>query len=280
MNEKITTIKNKVIISESEGYMNELKIFQNSEFGTIRTLSINNEPWFIGKDVASILGYSNTRKALNDHVDDEDKGVTKCDTLGGAQEMTIINESGLYSLILSSKLPKAKEFKRWVTSEVLPSIRKTGGYIAGANEMSDEEIMAKALLIGKRTIEQQKARIEQLESDTTRMKPKEIFADAVSASKQSILVGELAKLLRQNGVEIGQNKLFAWLRENGYLIKAKRSDYSMPTQRSMNMKLFEIKETAITHSDGHVSVNKTVKVTGKGQVYFVNLFMKAVEAGH
>lgn len=141
--------------SVEKQHMNELKIFQSPQFGTIRTLTVDNEPWFVGKDVAEILGYSNTRKALNDHVDDEDKGVTKCDTLGGAQEMTIINESGLYSLILLSKLPKAKEFKRWVTSEVLPTIRKTGGYIAGANEMSDEEIMAKALLIGKRTIEQQ-----------------------------------------------------------------------------------------------------------------------------
>ena len=260
--------------------MDELKIFQSPQFGTIRTLTIENEPWFVGKDVAEILGYTATRNAITAHVDNEDKLTHRISAPGQMREMTVINESGLYSLILSSKLPKAKEFKRWVTSEVLPSIRKTGGYIAGANEMSDEEIMAKALLIGKRTIEQQKERIKQLESDTTRMKPKEIFADAVSASKQSILVGELAKLLRQNGVEIGQNKLFAWLREHGYLIKAKRSDYSMPTQRSMNMKLFEIKETAITHSDGHVSVNKTVKVTGKGQVYFVNLFMKAVEAGH
>lgn len=245
--------------------MNELQIF-NYNNNQVRTVQRNGEPWFVGKDVAGILGYSNSRKALADHVDEDDKGVTKCDTLGGTQDLTVINESGLYSLILSSKLPTAKQFKRWVTSEVLPSIRKTGGYLAGQENMSDAEIMAKALMVAQKTIESKKAEIEQL-------KPKALFADAVSASKTSILIGELAKLLKQNGVEIGQNRLFVWMRENGYLIRRNGSDYNLPTQRAMEMGLFEIKETTISHSDGHISVSKTVKVTGKGQVYFVNRFV-------
>lgn len=184
----------------------ELQIFQNAEFGSVRTADINGVPYFVGKDVAEILGYSNTRKALLDHVDEENKtdGVTIRDSIGREQAPVLINESGLYSLILSSKLPNAKKFKRWVTSEVLPAIRKTGGYIPAASDMSDEEIMAKALLIGKRTIEQQKERIKALEADKDRMRPKEIFADAVATSNTSILIGDLAKILKGNGINIGQ----------------------------------------------------------------------------
>ena len=247
--------------------MNEIKIFESPEFGSIRTVERNGEPWLAGKDVAAALGYSNPRKAIADHVDEEDKGVTNCYTLGGNQNMTIINESGLYSLILSSKLPTAKKFKRWVTSEVLPSIRKTGGYISGQENMSDSELMAKALLVAQRQIEQRDARIAE-------MQPKVLFADSVCASKSSILVGELAKILKQNGVNMGQNRLFEWLRNNGYLIRRKGTDYNMPTQRAMDLKLFEIKETVVNHADGHQTTSKTPKVTGKGQVYFINTFLK------
>lgn len=246
--------------------MSNIQIFENPEFGKVRTVDVNGEPWLVGKDIAEALGYSNPRKALADHVDTEDKGVTKCDTLGGMQDFTIINESGLYSLVLSSKLPGAKKFKRWVTCEVLPSIRKNGGYIHGQETMSDTELIAKALLMSQKIIEEKQKVIE-------RMAPKEIFADAVSASDSSILVGELAKILKQNGVDIGQNRLFEWLRKSGYLIKY-GSAYNMPTQRSMDMGLMRIKETAVTHSDGHVTVNKTVKITGKGQEFFINLFLK------
>lgn len=246
--------------------MNELQIFKNEEFGQMRTLTIHDEPWFVGRDVATALGYSNPSKTIKDHVDSEDKGVTKRYTLGGEQELTIINESGLYSLILSSKLPSAKRFKRWVTSEVLPSIRKNGGYIDGQGTLSDEELMAKALMVAQNTIKSKNKEIE-------RMRPKEIFANAVSASETTVLVGELAKILRQNGINIGQNRLFDWMRENGYLIRRDGSDKNMPTQRSMEMGLFEIKETIISHSDGHTTINKTPKVTGKGQLYFINLFL-------
>ena len=255
--------------------MNELKIFENPAFGKVRVVEQGGEPWFIGKDVAEILGYSNTPKAIRDHVDDEDKLAERIVLSGQNREVAIINESGLYSLILSSKMPKAKEFKRWVTAEVLPAIRKTGGYIAGSEKMSDAELMAKAVLVAQATIKERDARIAELESDTQRMKPKEIFADAVSASDQTILIGDLAKLIKQNGHDMGQKRMFEWLRNNGYLIKSQVADYNIPTQRAMELGLFRIKETAVTHSDGHVTVSKTVKVTGKGQAYFVNKLLGA-----
>lgn len=255
--------------------MNNLQIFNSPEFGQVRTIQQNEEPWFVGKDVAEILGYSNTKDAIAKHVDDEDKLGAQIATSGQNRNMTIINESGLYSLILSSKMPKAKEFKHWVTSEVIPAIRKTGGYIAGSENMTDAEIMAKAVLVAQSTIQQRDQRIKELESDVAAAKPKVLFADAVSASDSTILIGDLAKILKQNGHPIGQKRLFEWLRGNGYLIKRQGADYNSPTQRAMEMGLFKIKETAISHSDGHVSVSKTTKVTGKGQQYFINKFCGA-----
>lgn len=256
--------------------MNELKIFENPAFGKVRVVEQGGEPWFVGKDVAEILGYSDLNKAVAMHVDDDDKKLNdKTSPSFGQRGTTLINESGLYSLVLSSKLPDAKKFKRWVTSEVLPAIRKTGGYIAGSEKMSDAELMAKAVLVAQATIKERDARIKELESDTQRMKPKEIFADAVSASDQTILIGDLAKLIKQNGHDMGQKRMFEWLRNNGYLIKRQGADYNSPTQRAMELGLFRIKETAVTHSDGHVTVSKTVKVTGKGQAYFVNKLLGA-----
>ena len=200
-------------------------------------------------------------------MDSEDKhDVPIRDSIGRMQNTAFINESGLYSLVLSSKLPTAKKFKRWVTSEVLPSIRKNGGYITGQENMSDDELMAKALMVAQNKIAEKDKQIE-------RMRPKEIFADAVSASHTSILVGDMAKLLKQNGVEIGQKRLFEWLRENGYLIKRKGSDWNMPTQKSMEMGLFDIKESTVNNPDGSVRINRTTKVTGKGQQYFINKFL-------
>ena len=242
--------------------MNDLQLFNNPEFGAVRAVEVDGEPWFVGKDVAQALGYSNPRKALADHVDAEDKGVTKCYTPGGEQDITTINESGLYSLVLSSKLPGAKKFKRWVTSEVLPTIRKTGGYQLPKDYPS--ALRALADTTGK---------LLAAETENEANKPKVLFADAVSTAKTSILVGELAKLLKQNGVDIGQNRLFGWLRENGFLIRRNGTDFNMPTQKSMDLGLFEIKETVVSHADGHTSVNKTPKVTGKGQQYFVQRFL-------
>lgn len=255
--------------------MNNLQIFNSPEFGQVRTIQQNGEPWFVGKDVAEILGYKDTSDAMKKHVDIEDKLTRRFADSGQNREMYIINESGLYSLILSSKMPKAKEFKRWVTSEVIPAIRKTGGYIAGSENMTDAEIMAKAVLVAQSTIRQRDQRIKELESDVAAAKPKVLFADAVSASDSTILIGDLAKILKQNGHPIGQKRLFNWMREQGYLIKRQGADYNSPTQRAMEMGLFKIKETAISHSDGHVSVSKTTKVTGKGQQYFINKFCGA-----
>ena len=246
--------------------MNEVKIFKNEQFGEVRAMEHNGEPWFVGKDVAGILGYQNASKALADHVDGDDKLNNESLSSLGQRGGWLINESGLYSLILSSKLPTAKQFKRWVTSEVLPSIRKHGGYVTGQESMSDDELMAKALLMAQSKIEEREKQIRELA-------PKAIFADAVATSHTSILIGDLAKLLKQNGVDTGQKRLFGWLRENGYLIRQKGSSWNMPTQRSMYLGLFEVKETTVTHADGHISISKTPKVTGKGQIYFVKKFV-------
>lgn len=244
--------------------MTELQVFNHPQFGTVRAVEIQGEPWLVGKDVAESLGYTNPQKAIRDHTEPEDRTVNELFTVNGTKG-TLINESGLYCLVFGSKLPEAKKFKHWVTSEVLPSIRRDGGYMHTSPDMTDEEIMARAVLLGQKKIEEQAKRIQE-------MRPKEIFADRVSASESSILVGDLAKLLKQNGVDMGQKRLFRWLRDKGYLIKYGIS-YNLPTQRSMELGLFEIKETTITHSDGHISISKTVKVTGKGQVYFVNKFL-------
>lgn len=252
--------------------MNELKNF-SFEGRQIRALTIEGEPYFVGKDVAEVLGYSNSRKAIADHVDSEDKGVTKCYTLGGTQQTTIINESGLYSLILSSKLPDAKKFKHWVTSEVLPTIRKHGAYMTDAKAaaiVTDKGSLADLLQQAAEQLKRKDIQIEQ-------MKPKALFADSVAASNTTILIGELAKIIRGNGVDIGANRLFKWLRENGYLISRKGSDYNMPTQKSMELGLFKIIERTINQSDGSSRICKTTKVTGKGQQYFVNKFVLGEE---
>lgn len=242
--------------------MNDLQLFNNPEFGAVRAVEVDGEPWFVGKDVAQALGYNDTDQALRKHVDDEDKLTRRFDGSGQGRSMTTINESGLYSLVLSSKLPGAKKFKRWVTAEVLPTIRKTGGYQLPKDYPSALRALADAT-----------EKLLAVETENEANRPKVLFADAVSTAKTSILVGELAKLLKQNGVDIGQNRLFGWLRENGFLIRRNGTDFNMPTQKSMDLGLFEIKETVVSHADGHTSVNKTPKVTGKGQQYFVQRFL-------
>lgn len=254
--------------------MNKLKIFSSKEFGEIRTVTIDNEPWFVGKDVATALGYKDTSDALKKHVQDDDKLTRRFADSGQNRKMYIINESGLYALIFGSKLESAKRFKHWVTSEVLPSIRKHGGYIAGQENLSDDELMAKALMVAQRKIEEKNQIISQKELRIQEMRPKEIFADAVASSKTSILVGELAKILRQNGINIGQNRLYQYLRDEGYLIKRKGVDYNTPTQRSMDLGLFEIKEGSYINGNGCNIITKTPKVTGKGQSYFINKFLQ------
>lgn len=234
--------------------MNDLQIFNNKEFGNVRAVVVNDLPWFVGKDVCEAFGDTNYRRSLS-NIDESDKGVSQNDTL--------INE----------RIEKLHRFKHWVTSEVLPSIRKNGGYIAGQETMSDEELMAKALLVANNKIAERDKIIEQKQARIEQMKPKEIFADAVATSHTSILVGDLAKLICQNGVQIGQKRLFVWLRDKGYLIKS-GSSYNMPTQRYIEQGLFEIKESNLVNPDGSVRITRTPKVTGKGQVYLVNKFLK------
>lgn len=246
--------------------MNEVQLF-NFENHEVRSLVINSEPWFVGKDVASILGYKKPENAITNHVDDEDKTTTLIQGTGSnyKSKTVIINESGLYSLVLSSKLPSAKKFKRWVTSEVLPALRKTGQY--QVKELSGSELMAKALIEAQSVLAAKNKVIEE-------MKPKVVFADAVATSHTSILVGELAKILKQNGIDMGQKRLFAWLREKGYLIKRQGTDYNMPTQKAMDLGLFEIKEGSYVNGSGVNITTKTPKVTGKGQQYFINKFLQ------
>lgn len=237
--------------------MNELQLF-NFENNQVRTLLINDEPWFVGKDVAQILGYSNPRDALSKHVDDEDKNsVAIRDGNKGNPNQTVINESGVYALVFSSKLPSAIRFKRWVTSEVLPQIRKTGSY--ASPQLTGEELMAKALIEANSVLARQSKQLEE-------QKPKVLFADSVIASKGSILVRELAKLIKQNGYDIGEKKLYRWLREKGYICK----NSTEPTQMAMNLGLFEIVVRTIERGDAPPRATRTTKVTGKGQVYFIN----------
>lgn len=263
--------------------MNELQIFNNPEFGNIRVVEIDGEPWFVGKDIANALGYADVNRAVAQHVDNEDRKVLGRKAYGdlfpslwdGENDFSnkvVINESGVYTLIMQSNLPNAKKFQHWVTHDVLPTIRKHGAYMTPEvieRTLTDPDYIIQLATTLKE--ERQKRRV--LEAKAEEDKPKVLFADSVAASHTSILIFDLAKILKQNGVDIGGNRLFDWMRKNGYLVRRKGSDYNMPTQRSMEMGLFEVKETSVSHSDGHISVNKTPKVTGKGQQYFINAFL-------
>lgn len=242
--------------------------FENSEFGAIRAIrDANGEPWFVASDIAKALGYRDAEK-MTRRLDDDEKGTRSVGTPGGEQQMTVITEAGMYSAILGSKVEGAKRFKRWVTHEVLPALRRDGAYVASDGDEDDATLMARALLAAKRAIDRKDALIAE-------MKPKVLFADTVAASDGTCLIGELAKMMTQAGYPIGQNRLFAKLREDGYLGKS-GSNRNVPLQRYVEMGLFKIKETAITHADGHVTINRTPKVTGKGQRYFIERYCMAI----
>lgn len=248
-----------------------LQVFEKAEFGVIRMLERNGKPYFVANDVAKALGYANPKDAVTRHC----KGALfqRYLTEGGEQELKVIPEGDLYRLIVKSKLPAAETFETWIFEEVLPSIRQNGGYIEGQESLSEEELLAKALLVAQQKILQRDKIIAEKEKRIEQMHPKEIFADAVAASYTSILVGDLAKLIQQNGVKMGSRRLFAWMRENGYLIRRSGSDWNLPTQRSMELGLFEVKESTISLPDGSVRIIRTTKVTGKGQQYFLNKFL-------
>lgn len=242
--------------------------YQGSE---LRTVVLDNEPWFVAKDVCDILNHSNSRVAIS-RLDEDEKGVSKVYTPGGYQNMSVVNEFGLYSLVLTSNLPEAKQFKRWITHEVIPAIRKHGAYMTSETiekVLTDPDTLIKLAT----TLKEEKQKRLLAEQTLEKQKPKVLFANAVETSNSSVLVGELAKIMKQNGVNIGQNRLFEWLRDNGYLIKSGESK-NLPTQRSMEQGLFEIKKRTINNPDGSVRVTSTPKVTGKGQIYFVDKFLK------
>lgn len=256
--------------------MNHLQLF-NFEDHEVRTVMIGDTPYFVGKDVATILGYKNISDALIKHVDEEDKrskivnNSQLSQNAKGYTNVDLITESGVYSLIFGSKLPNAKKFKHWVTSEVLPAIRKHGAYMTDQKAYAithDQSGNALADLL-----QQAADQLKQKDIQIAEMKPKALFADSVTTSNSTILVGDLAKIMRGNGIDIGAGRLFSWLRANGYLTKRKGSDWNMPTQKSMNLGLFKIKESSHVNSNGAVVVTKTPKVTGKGQQYFINKFL-------
>ncbi len=243
--------------------MNEIRVFSNEGFGAVRAIqSAAGEPMLVAKDVCAVLGLGRQQDSTR-YLDDDEKGECLVNTPSGAQKMVCVTEPGFYKLVMRSRKPEAKAFQRWVTHEVLPALRRDGGYMVARDE-TPEQTMARAVLLAQATIDRQRDRIAELE-------PKALFADAVAASDGTCLVGELAKMMRQNGVEVGQNRLFAMLREDGYLGNV-GSNRNVPTQRAMDLGLFRIKETAVTHSDGHVTISRTPKVTGKGQQYFVKRY--------
>ena len=254
--------------------MEQLQIFNSDKFGEIRTIMVEDEPWFVAVDICKALELSNVSKAMQ-RLDNDERANFKLG-VHDSDGTNCVNEYGLYTLVLASRKKEAKEFKRWITHEVIPSIRKHGGYIAGQETLSDDELLAKALLVANNKISEREALIARQQAVIEEQKPKAIFADAVSASKSSILVGDLAKLICQNGVQIGQKRLFEWLRNHGYLIKNGTSR-NMPQQRYVEQGLFEIKESNVQNPDGSVRITRTTKVTGKGQVYFIN---KLLEGTH
>ena len=250
---------------------NEIQQF-DFKGASLRTLTDEaGEPWFVLKDCMSILDLGNPTETVKMFDDDEFSTTEVIDSIGRRQQAYIISEPGLYRLVMRSRKPEAKEFQRWVTHEVLPQIRKTGGYIPTSESDSDEDIMARAVLVAQKTIDRKNQQLQAKDAQIKMLEPKARFADAVAASDGTCLVGELAKMLRQNGMDIGQNRLFRLLQADGYLGKS-GSNRNVPTQRAMDLGLFRIKETTVTHADGHTTVSRTPKVTGKGQRYFIDRY--------
>lgn len=253
--------------------MNDVKIFESPEFGQVRTTVIGGEPWFVAADVCRALAIGNPSMAL-DRLDDDERTLISIEGASNGKPVNGVNEPGLYSLVLGSRKPEAKAFKRWITHDVIPAIRKTGGYQV---PQSPAEQMAQGILAAQKLLAERDATIAKQNEQIAVLTPKGIFADAVTASKTSILVGGLAKLIKQQGIDIGQKRLFAWMRENGFLIKS-GTEKNMPTQRAMDMKLFEVKEGSFVDGNGVNRITRTTKVTGKGQVYFVNKFLNGSKA--
>lgn len=244
----------------------EVQVFSSEQFGNVRAMSLNDEPWFVAKDVCDVLGIKTNHLREDGRGLDDDEVMNLPNWEVGGKAPLIVSEAGFYKLVMRSRKPEAKAFQRWVTHEVLPAIRRTGGYMVAKQDETPEQIMARAVLVAQDTIERQKRQIDEL-------KPKALFADAVESSKSTCSVSYLAKILAQNGVKIGRNRLFSWLRENGYLGKTGK-ERNVPLQRYVDQGLFIVSEVPVTHSNGEVVINFTTRVTGKGQRYFVELFAK------
>ena len=251
--------------------MSNLKIYEHKDLGSIRIIQDKHlNPWFVAKDISDALGYKNSRDSLSRHVNNEDKADVGIHDGRQMRNMNIINESGMYSLILSSNLPKAKEFKRWVTSEVLPSIRKSGGYIDGQESLNNEELMAKALKVANNIIDEKEKKLMLQEEKVE-------FANTLLGSEDSILIGNLSTILKQNGLDIGRNRLFRILRESGFLIKSKTEEHNLPTQKSLNLGIMEVKENLYYGADELARISFTAKITPSGQKYFIELFLKETD---
>ena len=247
--------------------MSELKVFENREFGEVRTVEINGEPWFVANDICYALDLTNTTMAMS-RLDEDER--TKFN-LGRQGEANVVNEFGLYNLVLASRKPEAKQFKRWITHDVIPTIRKHGAYMTDGiieRTLQDPDYLIQLAT----TLKEERAKRQLAEAENYKNKPMVLFAESVQASDNSCLIGELAKIISQNGISIGQNRLFEWLRENGYLIKGGERR-NQPTQYSMELGLMEIKKRTIDNPDGSIRVTVTTKVTGKGQIYFINKFL-------
>lgn len=248
--------------------MNEIKIFTNDQFGQIRTINQNGDPWFVASDVCNALDLGEVHVAMR-RLDDDEKDRFSTPTLGGVQEMSYVNEPGLYSLVLGSRKPEAKAFKRWITHEVIPAIRKHGVYATPETVekmLGDPDSMIKIL---ETLRDERQARLE-AEAKNRADAPKVLFADSVAQAENDILIGELAKLLKQNGVETGQNRLYDRLRKDGYIMK----NSTIPTQKAMEAGLFRVIERTIAQPNGTTRITATTKVTGKGQIFFVNKYAK------
>lgn len=250
--------------------MNDVTIFRKDEFGAVRAVTLEGEPWFVAADVCRALGLGNSSKAVMP-LDDDEKGITNSNTLGGEQKMVIVSEPGLYSLIVRSRKPEAKAFKRWITHEVIPSIRKTGGYIAGQETMDDDQLLANALMVAQRKIAERNKQLEAANAKIQADAPKVLFAETVEKAEGDILVRQLAKLMVQRGYDTGEKRLYDLLRRDGFVIKANAKDQNAPTQRSVDMGLMRSIERTVSSAE-KTFISSTTVITPKGQIYFLNKY--------
>lgn len=248
--------------------MNDVTIFRKDEFVAVRAVTLKGEPWFVAADVCRALGIDRTQTR---RLDEDEKGVYSAQTPGGHQDMSIVNEFGLYALVLSSRKPEAKAFKRWITHEVIPSIRKTGGYIAGQETMDDDQLLANALMVAQRKIAERNKQLEAANAKIQADAPKVLFAETVQKAEGDILVRQLAKLMVQRGYDTGEKRLYDLLRRDGFVIKANAKDQNAPTQRSVDMGLMRSIERTVSSAE-KTFISSTTVITPKGQIYFLNKY--------